>query len=211
MRSLSKPIVVFAMAGLAAVTATHAVAQDFFSFFGGGQYERPTPRMPYADEGDFNDSPRVSRPQPPRPRSVGVGQSYCVRTCDGRYFPISSGDGASSRLATCKSLCPASETKIYSGSLIDNASAGDGKSYVSLPNAFRYRKELVAGCTCNGKNQLGLAPISPEDDPTIRKGDIIAKGGLSVRQASDPRGASLRSGAINGGSDSAPVLASGDR
>src|SRR5262249_9989623 len=74
----------------------------------------------------------------------------------------------------CSSFCPASETKIYQGSSIDDASTDSGKSYSDMPNAFRYRSELVAGCTCNGKDAFGLAPMKVEDDPTLRKGDIVA-------------------------------------
>jgi hypothetical protein len=106
--------------------------------------------------------------------------SYCVRTCDGRYFPASAGDNQS-RAEGCKSLCPASETKLFSGNSIENASTKDGKSYSALPNAFRYRKELVAGCTCNGKDMIGLASIKAEDDKTLRRGDVVAtKDGLEV-------------------------------
>ncbi|HEV7880292.1 MAG TPA: hypothetical protein VGP39_19730, partial [Bradyrhizobium sp.] len=49
------------------------------------------------------------------------------------------------------------------------------------------------GCTCNGKDQLGLAPIKIEDDPTLRKGDIVAgENGLVVAaRVPDKRGAAL--------------------
>jgi hypothetical protein len=33
---------------------------------------------------------------------------------------------------------------------------------------------VVAGCTCNGRDQAGLAPVSIDKDPTLRKGDIVA-------------------------------------
>jgi hypothetical protein len=124
--------------------------------------------------------------------SGGGDQAYCVRTCDGRYFPISAGDGQS-RAATCNSFCPASETKVVYGSSIDSATTEKGKPYSELPNAFRYRNELVAGCTCNGKDQLGLASIKIEDDPTLRKGDIVAgaNGLVVAARVSDRRGASL--------------------
>ena len=135
------------------------------------------------------------RPSQPRPRvsyGGGGGQAYCVRTCDGRYFPISAGDGQS-RAASCNSFCPASETKVVYGSSIDHAATENGKPYSELPNAFRYRNELVAGCTCNGKDQLGLAPVKIEDDPTLRKGDIVAgaNGLVVAARAADRRGASL--------------------
>ena len=53
--------------------------------------------------------------------------------------------------------------------------------------------ELVAGCTCNGKDQIGLAPVKIENDPTLRKGDLVAGAdGLMVAgRVADKRGASL--------------------
>ena len=115
-----------------------------------------------------------------------------MRTCDGRYFPIAASDNQS-RAASCNSFCPASETKVVYGSNIDNAATETGKPYSELPNAFRYRNEIVAGCTCNGKDQVGLAPVKIENDPTLRKGDIVAGAdGLMVAgRGADRRGASL--------------------
>ena len=49
----------------------------------------------------------------------------------------------SSRAASCSKLCPASETKVYYGGTIDDATAENGKSYSDLPNAFRYRNEQL--------------------------------------------------------------------
>ena len=48
-----------------------------------------------------------------------------------------------------------------------------------------------AGCTCNGKDQIGLAPVKIENDPTLRKGDIVAgENGLMVAgRGADKRGA----------------------
>ena len=122
----------------------------------------------------------------------GGGQAYCVRTCDGRYFPATASDNAS-RAASCNSLCPASETKLFYGSSIDTATAENGKSYSDLPNAFRYRNELVNGCTCNGKDQVGLASVKIENDPTLRKGDIVAgeNGLLVAGRSADKRGAEV--------------------
>ena len=81
---------------------------------------------------------------------------------------------------------------VYGGN-IDSAATESGKPYSELPNAFRYRNEIVAGCTCNGKDQFGLAPVKIEDDPTLRKGDIVAGAdGLMVAgRGADNRGASL--------------------
>jgi hypothetical protein len=64
--------------------------------------------------------------------------------------------------------------RVFYGGSIDNASGRDGKRYAALPNAFRYRNDLVAGCTCNGRAVIGLASIKPENDRPLRQGDIVA-------------------------------------
>jgi len=174
----------------ASALAPSAHAEDFLSaLFGAFGAHRPAPRampLPFASEGEVGAPPAESRP-----RTTGAGQAYCVRSCDGRYFPISASDGES-RAASCNSFCPASETKVVYGSNIENAATETGKPYSELPNAFRYRNELVAGCTCNGKDQIGLAPVKIENDPTLRKGDIVAgANGLMVAGRADRRGAAL--------------------
>jgi len=204
----------------AAVTAVCALAlaptaqaEDFlsalFGAFGGGRPQAPAVRVPFANEGN------PTAPQgDPRPRAAysGGGQAYCVRTCDGRYFPIAASD-RQSRAASCNSFCPASDTKIVYGSSIDNAATESGKPYSELPNAFRYRSELVTGCTCDGKDQVGLAPVRIENDPTLRKGDIVAgSDGLVVAgRGADKRGASLNfspaSAAVRAHYQRVPVLA----
>ena len=166
--------------------ASAAQAQDFFSqLFGGfGRSRGPVIRMP------FDDGPPVQRSE--GRRFGGGGLAYCVRTCDGRHFPITGSDNQS-RAQACSSLCPASETKVVYGSSIDDAATDNGRPYTELPNAFRYRNELVSGCTCNGKDALGLAQIKIEDDPTLRKGDIVAgENGLLVAGRPDRRGAELQ-------------------
>jgi hypothetical protein len=169
-----------------------ARAEDFlsalFGAFGGHRVHVPSMPLPFANEGEVN---APASPAEVRPRFAG-GQAYCVRTCDGRYFPIT-GPGNESRAAACNSFCPASETKLVYGSNIDSAATEAGKPYSELPNAFRYRNEVVAGCTCNGKDQFGLAKIRIEDDPTLRKGDLVASanGLLVAGRGADQRGAAM--------------------
>jgi hypothetical protein len=80
---------------------------------------------------------------------------------------------------SCRAFCPASQTRLYSGSNIDYAVASDGSRYGNLDNAYVYRRHLVAGCTCNGRDQFGLAHIDVNSDPTLRPGDVVAtKSGL---------------------------------
>jgi hypothetical protein len=98
---------------------------------------------------------------------------YCVRTCDGRYFPLQRHAGTSPA-EQCKSFCPAAKTMVFSGSKIDTAVAPNGTRYADLDNAFAYRDKVSDGCSCNGKDGLGLARVDASGDPTLRPGDIVA-------------------------------------
>lgn len=172
--------------GLALTPSAHA--EDFFSaLFGAFGARPPQIRMPFPND----DMPRYDVPR--QRAAYGSGAAYCVRGCDGRYFPAQ-GTDAESKAQSCKSFCPASETSLVYGSNIDDAATENGKAYSDLPNAFRYRNEIVAGCTCNGKDPVGLAQVKVEDDPTLRKGDIVAGAdGLVVasRNANDRRGVAM--------------------
>ena len=118
-------------------------------------------------------------PQPLQPL-MDTAVAYCVRLCDGRFFPVQRHEGAAPE-QTCSSFCPATRTKIYSGASIDQAVAADGRRYADLSTAFAYREKLVDGCTCNGRTAFGLVNTSVKDDPTLRAGDIVAtNSGLMV-------------------------------
>ncbi len=194
--SLTRRMVVSAAVAALMAFGSPAHAGDFFSsLFGVFSAPPPTPSpvraLPYAaDPASSGSGMRTASP-----RIAASGGAFCVRTCDGRYFAVPA-TGGQSRAATCKSFCPASETKVFTGSTIDNAFADNGKSYSSLPNAFRYRTELVGGCTCNGKDSGGLAKIKIEDDPTLRKGDIVAVPGGELVAS---RGSERREVAANHG------------
>jgi hypothetical protein len=104
---------------------------------------------------------------------TGPAKAFCVRTCDGQYFPVRAHAGMSAAEA-CRAFCPASKTRLYSGSTIDYAIARDGSRYAALDTAYAYRRHLVAGCTCNGRDQFGLAHVGVANDPTLRPGDVVA-------------------------------------
>lgn len=174
--------------------APQADARDFFSSFFGGLIEGP-PATPQAQDPFAPDS-GSGQPAQRVPvyggRYSGGGSAYCVRTCDGRYFPLMR-TGDQTRAEACKSFCPSSETRVVYGGNIESAATEAGKPYSELPNAFKYRTELVAGCTCNGKDSGGLAKISVENDPTLRKGDLVAgeNGILVANRSADRRGTSV--------------------
>lgn len=178
-RALSRALCV----GFAVAVATCAVgpasAQGLFdAIFGAlsGRQAPPAPRAnAYADpNGDGRTGPA---PQGREGATGGGGQfvSYCVRLCDGRYFPMQRHANVTPA-QLCSAMCPASRTKIFSGSEISRATAPDGSHYADIDNAFVYRDHLVGNCTCNGKDAFGLAPINVNSDPTLRTGDIVATG-----------------------------------
>lgn len=177
-----------AVTSLGLALAPPAHAEDFFTaLFGAFGARPPQIRTPFPND----DMPRYDAPR--QRAAYGGGAAYCVRSCDGRYFPAQGSD-AESKAQSCKSFCPTSEISLVYGSNIEDATTETGKSYSDLPNAFRYRNEIVAGCTCNGKDPVGLAQVKVEDDPTLRKGDIVAgSDGLVVasRNANDRRGVTM--------------------
>jgi hypothetical protein len=160
------------VAAFIALSVQPAAAQGFFeSLFGWGpryirQHALPPQASSYSDP--FSEPDREARPG-----YGGGGQAFCVRTCDGRYFPLQRHSGASPA-EMCHSFCPAAKTAVFSGSSIDYAVASNGTRYADLENAFVYRDRVVDNCTCNGKDVLGLAHISATTDPTLRPGDIVA-------------------------------------
>ena len=169
---------------LAAVTfATPACAQGLFDMiFNGDRYAprrsyAPPQGSAYADPSNPSDrqvySPGGSSPA----ASSGTGRavSYCVRLCDGRYFPIQRHANANP-VQLCNAFCPAAKTQVFNGSQIDHAYASNGARYADIDNAFVYREKIVDNCTCNGKDSFGLARIDINADPTLRQGDIVATG-----------------------------------
>ena len=154
-RGRPRRLIAALVAGALAWPATDASAQGLFDFLFG-------PRRP-ATPGSFDPS------APPGGRSG----AYCVRLCDGRYFPLQSAGGTPEQM--CSALCPASPSKVFWGGEITHAVARDGTRYATLPNAFVYRNRMVDHCTCNGRDAFGLAPIDPRNDPTLRPGDVVAQ------------------------------------
>jgi len=112
---------------------------------------------------------------------AGTYHTVCVRTCDGYYFPLSYST-VPSRFPddehTCQRMCPAAETALYSfrnpGEQMEQAVTTSGQQYTALPNAFRYRKELVAGCSCRKPGESWADALRNTDDAsTLESGDIV--------------------------------------
>jgi len=144
----------------------------FDMFFGGAQKQQARPASPQASF--FADPFGQPAPQPaPTQRVAGSGPAFCVRSCDGKYFPLTM-RGNASAAQTCQAFCPASATKVFYGSHIDGAASSNGERYADSENAFAYRKALRADCTCNGRSPSGLAPVDLTLDTSLRSGDVVA-------------------------------------
>jgi hypothetical protein len=110
----------------------------------------------------------------PRWSSAFSGVSgYCVRLCDGRYFPLPRFASSATPATLCNVLYPGSRTMVYWSAPIDQAKTSNGSRYSDLTMAFDYRKNISQNCTCNGNDIFGTAAISIRADITLRPGDVV--------------------------------------
>jgi hypothetical protein len=118
------------------------------------------------------------------PTDMPSGSTYrtvCVRTCDGYYYPISfstSPNRFQEDERTCIRTCPATEAILFMhhnpGEDMSLAVSLTGKRYSDLPNAFRYRKEYVATCSCRATGQSWAEALKNADDfGTLDRSDIV--------------------------------------
>ena len=153
-------------------------AEGLFDFFFGGLQQRRPQRDVPPQASSFVDPSQQNQGQPqyvPATRTAatgGSGPAFCVRSCDGKYFPLMRGLASPAQM--CQAFCPASATKVYFGSSIDGAYSQTGERYADSENAFAYRKALRADCTCNGREPAGLAPVDLTLDGSLKAGDVIA-------------------------------------
>lgn len=108
---------------------------------------------------------------------VGGYRTFCVRTCDGYFFPMSPSSSRSDLARdaqNCRTGCPGTETMLYyhdgneeeAGKMV---SAASGTEYRDLPNAFLYKSETAqpaAGCSCGFKPQ-GFTVVAGGSTQTV--------------------------------------------
>jgi hypothetical protein len=124
-----------------------------WSFFGVDRSEPEVLREPRA-----GPEPREQGGEPKRRRGgmSGTYRTVCVRLCDGFHWPISHAttpDHFARDAKRCEQACPArSRLFVHQASDAEPAAMKDlhGQPYDKLENAFRHRREYVAGCTCHG-------------------------------------------------------------
>ena len=172
-----------------------------FSFHRSWRVMRAHPRQPRRAPKTFI---RAAKPEPANAAETDSmsGGGYCVRACDGYYFPLIKLSRISGQHA-CELACPSARVQLYEGESIEQAHNAKGQLYSALPAAFSFRDKLTARCACND-------PAASRDyylalsrrDPTLQTGDIVVgeKGAfiysrsslVSVRHASRQIRARLR-------------------
>jgi hypothetical protein len=150
------------------------------------RYERGSESSIWQDEGESSFSGRWT------PfggtHSSATYRTVCVRLCDGYYFPVSFSTLPShfeQDAEACQSKCAAPVELYYyqnPGAAMDQSIAfRTQEPYTSLKTAFRYRKELVKGCSCKE------AEYVPDDAPAEqgRRADTGATTGWEARSEID--------------------------
>ncbi len=111
----------------------------------------------------------------------GTYHTVCVRSCDGYYFPISYSTlptHFAEDERTCQRECPAADVTLYSyrnpGESIDQAVSTNGQLYTALPAAYRYRTQLISGCSCRRPGESWEDALKNADNSsTLVSGDIV--------------------------------------
>lgn len=191
---MSRVLGIAAVAGLVFLSVTGTVAEDRDEFYAIARGENP--RAPRAS-GWFPFRPQAQAPAPAAAAAVdparrqmartarrnaqsgdGTPRAFCVRTCDGFFFPVGPvlrGEGQRAQAHACAAMCPGAEVQLYSArsGAIEDARTDGARPYTALPAAFRFRERLVAGCSCQSEVTAGLARLPLAQDHTLRAGDAV--------------------------------------
>ncbi|WP_168201792.1 DUF2865 domain-containing protein [Phreatobacter aquaticus] len=152
-----------------------------FNLFGQARRDVPEITVRPGPAGNGRHPPADSNAEAATDSSENPGgpRAFCVRLCDGFFFPAGSttgGAGRNAQQATCNSLCPGTEMALYSvasrGTIAD-ATSSRGQTYASLRTAFLFRQRVENACTCHGGATNGLARLPITHDHTLRAGDIV--------------------------------------
>jgi hypothetical protein len=95
-------------------------------------------------------------------------RTWCVRLCDGFYYPINNlttRDRLAADEMKCQSSC-SSESRLYFNTIVGYKARPltdmQGNLYTSLPTAFAYRTKLDPSCTCGVSGMRASATVQPE-------------------------------------------------
>ncbi len=137
----------------------------------------PQPGTPGAPQvlpdGTIANPPGATSKSPGGTRPGGT-IAYCVRTCDGYFFPLNSArQDRASLEEQCSQLCPQASTDVYVSysTEMDQAVGPRGTLYGRTKFAFLFRDKRVDNCTCGNISSRAFEIL--ENDETLRKGDLI--------------------------------------
>jgi Protein of unknown function (DUF2865) len=111
------------VASTIALAPREASAEGLFDMFFGGFQKHQHQTPPQASF--FADPFQQNQPAPPQRTVASGGPAFCVRSCDGKYFPLTRSNA--SPVQMCQAFCPASPTKVFYGSNIDSATSMTGE------------------------------------------------------------------------------------
>ena len=151
-----------------------ASAEGLFDFFFGGRKSSSSARRPRKPISLPIRSASTSSPRRrSRSRAAGSGPAFCVRSCDGKYFPVAARGGATP-VQMCQAFCPASATKVFFGSIIDGASSAGGERYAEAKTP----SPIARRCAPTAPATAAIPPASRRWistlDSSLRPGDVIA-------------------------------------
>lgn len=151
----------------------------FFSLFGGGNRGHVPEITVRPGEGERGLRSQSEQGRSASGENLGGPRAYCVRTCDGFFFPMgpaTSGGARQAQQESCNAMCPGAEVALYSVSRqgsIEDAVNARGQTYSALRTAFRFRQGLERTCSCQGAAANGLARLPITHDVTLRPGDVV--------------------------------------
>ena len=132
-----------------------------------------------------SEQPASGRKQPHANASASLGgglRTMCVRLCDGYYWPMTF-DARRSRMDHDSKVCAAScssEARAFvmpkSGEAKDMVDA-QGRPYLKLANAFKYRKAAAGTCSCR--------PDPWDDEARARHDGFAEKSAMAATKQAD--------------------------
>ena len=166
-----------ALVSLLAASAP-AGAEDLLDFLFGPEQEAAPQRETRTPSGDVRFGPK----RPVKKASAGGGGGgrgathvggYCVRTCDGYFFPLIKSSRAT-RQQSCNFACPSATVEIYDGANIETSRNARGETYKSLLESVAGRADASARCSCNDPStSAAYSRDAARTDPTLQTGDFV--------------------------------------
>jgi hypothetical protein len=152
-----------------------AVAEDLLDFLFGPEQEAAPQRETRTPSGDVRFGPKrpVKKPGGGGGRGATHVGGYCVRTCDGYFFPLIKSSRAT-RQQSCNFACPSATVEIYDGANIETSRNARGETYKSLLESVAGRADASARCSCNDPlTSAAYSRDAARTDPTLQTGDFV--------------------------------------